>query len=75
MSCQVYVCNLQVDKIVKSDKGCVSSIDAINLSYEVKEKKMRVEDADALLSRLEEDLWLQNVSILSHSIFVSNVYK
>ena len=57
----IYCNSLQITAIIYSDDGTIGSIDATNLADAIKERKMRREEAQNLLDRLEAEKWISKV--------------
>ena len=53
---------MQMDLIVASPDGTVSSLDVINASADL-EKRMTITHAEELIARLLKDKWMSEVSI------------
>ena len=60
---------LQIESIVDSDDGVMSSTDALNLTSQL-EKKMLKKDAEDLISKFERDNWLELVRVYQIYIYI-----
>lgn len=59
-----------MDLIILSENGFASSTDILNLTDQLKTKKMKKKEAEQVLKVFVEDKWLSEVTAVSFQVFI-----